>query len=385
MLVRIAVVLGVVAGCKSDAAAPQAPTQPASPEATVTSPEPEPALLPPKSAKPDPIATPVATAGLIAYVKRKRADSTVHGHGALHLVAAEGGQPAVALGIDDAKDLVTGPHLVTGRRLGSNKQFVVDVRQPAIVAKPIDYVDFVTPDDRLVSRCSGGAGAEFAICISDGDGANKRELLREPATEQSVGIVAGVSSTHVFAHYSAKERYTTPFALAFADSVRTPVAFAPPPNEYGVDPRYARNGSVVGACQISDKGIAFMFASTKPKAKLQKVALGVGPQCRCELADDGTRAACAVGLTKDGKPATREATGLRYALVVIDLKKATATTIFKEAVFDLAFSPDGKELAITVPAGDHDEVLRVISIDGKRSRDLATIDSPALIGWLHPI
>ncbi len=361
------VTCAIALGCKSKDTSPKPSPTPDPRQAVAVD------AAPVIDAPPPGLATPKTRHGLIVFTT-----STIQkqmGTEPLRLVDPDGGDPVIAAAAADG--LVVGPHVIAGAH------GMIDLRAPTLAAKPSKYsIQFVTPDDKLVSRCSGGIAEPFKICISDGDPQVWKDLYEEPAKGfHDTGVVTGAGRELVHGNYSQLSELPA-FSIRIADKQRTEYpGLIRKDTELTYEPSYSPNGTLAATCMILKKDL--VVTTLDGSAKPQAIQLDDEPiRCACKFSHDDTRLACAILYM-----ANRSGVD---ALWMWDLKTKRKTLVAKQVVLDgFVWSPDDTHIAFVGTAGKPSRwVLRTTTLDGKSTRDLFSVDADTqtidLAGWTAP-
>ena len=334
-------VLALVAGCKDREPVSALPSQPvtkvaaeaAAPMDAVTS-----------------AAMPHARHGFLVFVARTYGADGVPGRSPVQLIDPDSGA-ATALPVEPRFEVTVGPHVLAGQDVDTQAHWLFDLRSPTPAAvMRAEPVDAITPDDRLVWRCDGGAGEPFTICASDAIGSNRREVYREPAIDQPERVMAA-GTDRVLAVSTAPTKPA--FSIALADGKRTDY---PALLRAGAASFVSPNATKVASC-AADLLVTTLDGSQPPSS----FPLGGDPtRCTCRFSSDDTLLACSIapaGSTVEVLDLWTLATGARVRL---------APNI---ATGDFAFAPDGSALAYI--SDEHDTwILRTTSADGKMTKEL---------------
>lgn len=325
-------------------------------------------------------ATPKAKRGFIAYTTVDYDKDGKNTYGPLMLIDAETGT-AIETPIVHATDVVGGAHVLAGRSANDQKAWVIDVRAPTLAAAPREQpVEYVTPDDRLVWRCSGGAEQTFTICTSNADGKNAKELFTEPpGPTKDIAVVeaAGRDAVHGAYMFHTRPR----FSIALADGKRTdyPDLGGKPetkvPNgTQRAEMFYSPSAAKVAEC-AKDLVVTTLDGSVKP----QTFSLGAEPvRCTCRFSKDDTLLACSILADVKGTE------DLHLWTLATEKKAIVVRDI---SIGEFQFSPDGTELAYVQFKGEVWS-LRVSSLDGTATREVARHPSSRsildVVGWTDP-
>jgi hypothetical protein len=332
------------------------------------------AATPPPDAAPAAPPTPRAKRGLIVFQKYKPvAGGGIEGEGTVHVIDPEGTAP-VPLVTADTKDVLVGSQLIAGRDSATNQFWVVDLRAPTVIPKPVGLVEVLTPDNRIVWRCEGGgASRAFGICVADASGANPKEIYREPRPTdppKQVGVILGASNDVVIAGYAFNDQ--PPFAVAISDGKRTERPALAKPGKSPPDIEVSPSGRKAASCTSGKHNqTRAVVVSTSGNDKPKTFELGKQANCECRLSHDDRKLACVL-----------------KSLIVIDVATGKKTTLAKGIpLADFAFAPDGTEIVHIAPPPDGEpRVLRATTIDGGRTRDILSVgtDYIKLHGWTVP-
>ena len=319
------------------------------------------------------LATPRTKHGLIVFTTSTVARAV--GTEPLRLVDPDGGEPILALSTAD--HLVIGPHIIAGAH------GVIDLRAPTLAAKASKHaIEFVTPDDRLVARCSGGVGETFKVCTSDGDPQIWKDLYEEPAKGfNDIATVAGAGREMVHCNYGQLSQLPA-FSIRIGDTRRTDYpGLVRKDTEFTYDPFYSPDGTLAATCMSLKKDLVVttLDGSVKPQA----IQLDGEPvRCSCKFSHDNARLACSILYLGSRSPYD--------VLWMWNLETKRKTLLAKQVVLDgFVWSPDDTQLAFVGVAEDVARwVLRTTTLDGTTTRDLFSVDLKTqtidLAGWTAP-
>lgn len=319
--------------------------------------------------------------GLIVYSANRVEGDTIIRDAKLFAIDPEAPTKPIKLHDAAIREVVVGAHLVAGLDSATNKFWVRDLR--AANSKPIvapDRVDFLTIDDRVVSRCSGGLDEPFAVCTAMPSGADRRELYREAASKDTA-VILGAGRSRVLAGYLLGS--TKPaFSIARDTGARTDHSnLVRRGKQYTERPALSPSGDLAVTCPPDDGSGTILVTDLVGKRPVQKFVVGNLTRCECAFSRDDRKLACSVLVTPT-KPNPSE--GAPDQLVVFDLASGQRKTVSDSLLIgEFAFSPDGNELA-HISTRDHGKkaVLAIVPVGGGPSRDLMeTQPEMELDGW----